>query len=344
MKKEGFDMQHTLTRSLIETLVRGKLSDLQTNPERTTRNLVDMALHFSKGRFQKHFFKISQTMLQDENSPYYQMVYHAVANIKHDRLLQFGMNLGYNSCTYGAQIIRKSEEQYGFNIPWCITLYLNPMVLKHNPEQYHKLLQEGKAFGIYTWHIIANNCLEDFLPIAEMNSDCAFVCFCETSEITESLLTTYSAIHNLMFAVKYNENKIDVFHQLKEQGFLYSTYVYYDDTDVSNILSDDLLCTLNETDSLFAVLIPAQNCSETERAKIIDYVEYRIHNPSYKIIPFEFFYDIQRIDEIISQDSCSACFHPDGSLVSFEAGEIKKTDLNHFTNSLKDILKSAFPK
>ena len=71
-------MQQTLTRSLVETIVRNKLSDLEKNPERTTRNLIDMALHFSKGRFQKNFFNIAQTMLQDENSPYYQLIYQPV--------------------------------------------------------------------------------------------------------------------------------------------------------------------------------------------------------------------------------------------------------------------------
>lgn len=334
-------MQQTLTRSLIETLVRSKLKDLKNSPERTTRNLVDMALHFSKGRFQKRFFEIAQTMLDNENSPYYQMVYHAVANVKQDRLLQFGMNLGYNSCTYGAGIIRKVEQQFGYNVPWCITLELNESMLKNAPEHYHQLLQEGKSLGIYTWHIISHGCMGMFLPIVEMNADCAFSIFCEPDEITESLTTDYEFIQNVMFVIKYSEHETDVFQYLQKQGFLYSAYHYYDDTDVSYIMNDDFLCSLNETGSAFAVLFPSETCSETAKIQVRNYVEDAINSPTYSILPFEFFHYNAKIDSIISDDSCSVWFDKAGNLMT---DNTEVTKLNHFTHSLNDILKAAFPK
>lgn len=105
-------MTNRMTRSLIEQLVRGKLKDLKESPERTTRNLVDMALLFSNGRFQKQFFEIAQEMLHNESSPYYQLIYQMVSNIDTERLLTFGMNVGYNSFTYGAKIIRNTIISY----------------------------------------------------------------------------------------------------------------------------------------------------------------------------------------------------------------------------------------
>ena len=43
------------SRIIIKTFVRTALKDADESPERCTRNLVDMALHFSKGRFQQEF-------------------------------------------------------------------------------------------------------------------------------------------------------------------------------------------------------------------------------------------------------------------------------------------------
>ncbi len=60
-------MEHTISSSLIETFVREKVVTLKENPERASRNMVDLALHFSKDGFQKNFLKIAQRMLQDEN-------------------------------------------------------------------------------------------------------------------------------------------------------------------------------------------------------------------------------------------------------------------------------------
>ena len=336
-------MQHTITRSLIETLVRSKLEDLKNSPERTTRNLVDMALHFSKGRFQKRFFEIAQTMLENENSPYYQMVYHTVANVTDERILNFGMNLGYNSCTYGAKIIRKTEEQYDFNVPWCITLELAKAPLIQSPEHYHQLLQEGKSLGIYTWHIFSHNCMNEFLPIIEMNPECAFFIFCTPTELTESLLDNYSSINNVMFVLQYNEHDTAIYHSLKERELLYSSYMYYNDNNLTDILNNELLCSVNETDSSFFVLISDPICSNETKKQVADYVTNTISFPRYKTLPFDFYYHLNKIDSIISDDSCLAWFDKSGLLLS-ENASVPSEKLNHFTHSLSSILNSAFHK
>ena len=67
-------MNHTISRVLIETVVKKALRDIKDSPERSIRNLVDMALQFSNGRFQKEFFETTQTMLQNEDSAYYLLV------------------------------------------------------------------------------------------------------------------------------------------------------------------------------------------------------------------------------------------------------------------------------
>lgn len=50
-------IDNTLKRTLIETFVRKTLRDIKDSPERGIRNLVDMALNFSKGGFKRGFSK-----------------------------------------------------------------------------------------------------------------------------------------------------------------------------------------------------------------------------------------------------------------------------------------------
>ena len=50
-------MENSMSRILIETTVRQTLKGLQDDPKRSIRNVVDMALHFSDGRFQSRFFR-----------------------------------------------------------------------------------------------------------------------------------------------------------------------------------------------------------------------------------------------------------------------------------------------
>lgn len=75
-----------MSRLLVETVVKKSLKGIKDSPERGIRNLVDMALQFSEGRFQKNFFTMAQIMLQNENSAYYDLVRETVTHTDTDRL------------------------------------------------------------------------------------------------------------------------------------------------------------------------------------------------------------------------------------------------------------------
>lgn len=105
-------MENSMSRFITGSVVKRTLKDIKDNPERSIRNLVDMALQFSGGRFQQDFFTTAQTMLQNENSAYYRLVRDIVSHADTDRLYTFGMNLGYNGCTAGAQRIRENKKNW----------------------------------------------------------------------------------------------------------------------------------------------------------------------------------------------------------------------------------------
>ena len=110
-------MNHDLSRTLIETIVRKTIADIQEAPKRSTRNLVDLALNFADGRFQSQFFASAQAMLQNEDSAYYTLIPDVVASTDTDRLVTFGLNIGYNSCTLGARRIRELSSGSNITFP-----------------------------------------------------------------------------------------------------------------------------------------------------------------------------------------------------------------------------------
>lgn len=48
-------MENSMSRILIETIIKRTLRNIKDNPERGIRNLIDMALQFWKGGFRKIF-------------------------------------------------------------------------------------------------------------------------------------------------------------------------------------------------------------------------------------------------------------------------------------------------
>ena len=82
-------MARDISRTLIETVVRKMLREAKDAPERSIRNLVDMALYFSDGRYQRSFFTVAQEMLRNERSAYYPLLRDVLAKTPAARRLFF---------------------------------------------------------------------------------------------------------------------------------------------------------------------------------------------------------------------------------------------------------------
>lgn len=110
-------MENSMSRILIETTVRQTLYGLKEDSRRSVRYLIDMALQFSQGRFQARFFETAQTWLKNENSAYYALVQDAVSHIETEHLVKLGMNVGYNSCTWGRSESGTTKNAWGSTFP-----------------------------------------------------------------------------------------------------------------------------------------------------------------------------------------------------------------------------------
>lgn len=111
---------------MIEAAVDRGIREMQEDPKRSVRKLADLGRQFSKGRFQKNFFDLSQTLLQDDNSPYYTILSRLTRETNHETLKKFGVNIGYTSWTYGASLIRSYEKEHGYDVPWTVFMHYLP--------------------------------------------------------------------------------------------------------------------------------------------------------------------------------------------------------------------------
>lgn len=336
-------MENSMSRILTEAVVKKALKDIKDSPERGIRNLVDMALQFSEGRFQKSFFSIAQTMLQNENSAYYELVRNVVSYTDTDRLYTFGMNLGYNGCTIGAQHIREHEKNLNCNIPWTVAFQLNEKHFEGNKQKYHDAIREGETLGVYVWMLFAMEHPEITLSFAQDHTDSAFCIFCQAKDLTPTFLDKVSKLYNVMLVVRYEESSFEICNTLRQRGLLYSIWYQYEQKDTETIINGDLFNSVQQLTPVFTALLPEYNCPEAIQDLVYKTVKQARNEQTYCTLLWELQGDNNLIDTIISDDACSVYFDENGDLCTWNQ-KIECEHRNLFHDALLEIFMSGCAK
>lgn len=231
-------MAESMNRIMVKTIVKKAIRDIKTDPERTTRNLIDMALNFADSRFQKEFYSSAQRLLTNENSGYYALVKDTITQINEESLLTFGMNLGYNGLYEGAGKIRKAEGKDGFNIPWTASLTIAEGKVF---DQHHRAIEQGEAMGIHTWQLFSQSGIFECMTLAEKHPDSAFVIFCRSNEISWSVLDYADDLRNIAIVVSFDKDADVVCDMLRVSGILYGISYTYTEKNLPAIESGELL-------------------------------------------------------------------------------------------------------
>ena len=88
-----------LSRAMVESVVDRSLREIVSDPDRSLRKLVDLGNLLAHGRSQKESFSLLSRVLENEGSPYYDMVRRIVQEVDREKLKCFGINLGWESWT-----------------------------------------------------------------------------------------------------------------------------------------------------------------------------------------------------------------------------------------------------
>ena len=328
------------SRIIIKTFVKTALKDADDSPERCTRNLIDMALHFSKGRFQQEFFEMARTMLNNENSPYYPLIEDTLRHMDKEKLIEFGMNLGYNGCTMGAHIVRKIKRTENINVPWL--LFLN--IAASDEElltNYQPIFDQGKELGIYVYFLYTDDDPIKLLPLIKKNPDCAIILMCRSASVTEDFAEAAETVNNMLIGVKYDYNTDSACLVLRDHKLLYSVYRMYTDKDSEEILSGSYARFTEEMHCPFTAVIAESTCSTQISENVYKAVVGARVAQKYRTIPIDLGYDSERVGNIISPPSSVIGFKPDGAIYNLD-NDGKPMTHNIFKESLRDILKESF--
>ena len=331
---------------LIELMLRQMIKKYKDDPKRSVRNLIDMAQNFAKGRFQRRFFEAAYSMLNNEESAYYELVDNVLMNVDTDRLITLGMNIGYNSCTKGAGIIREKEAAENFDIPWSMSLEISPES-EADLTDYIKLVEQGKNLGIYTWMIFADHRPEGFLDIISQQTECAFVLFCEPDIVTEEFLDEISPLKNLMLCIHYTERTEPACEQIHSRAMPCAVYLKYSENNIRQLLDNTVIHRMEHISPMLCVLVAEKDCPTEVQKKAAEYAANARMSQQYPFIVWEYLQDGMTVDTIISDDPCSAYFDGKGYFHSYfhsySDGKYSE-ELNFHNNSFRYILSKAFYK
>lgn len=333
-------MNSNMNRDLIETIVKKALRDVRDSPERNVRNLVDMALLFSTGQFQRQFFEIAQKTLRNEYSAYYPMIRDAAFFVSDQRLLTFGMNLGYNSLIAGADKIRASDMD--FHVPWSIAFEIDGASYWKKSSRYVSFIEEGARLGIFSWLVFTGAEPEKALPLAEAYPNHAFAIFCEPEGITSELVAAAESALNVMFVPRWNEETQNACQTLRDARFLYSVYLQYCKEDEDDIFSGEVFSCAENLHPLFTMLYPSADCAWKTRSKVYERILHVRERQQYKTVPWDLYFDGLYIDNAISRAAHAVWFDRDGyfHMIPDRGNETR----NLFECALKEILRDALPQ
>lgn len=332
-------MENRITHAMIKSMVKKALKDAKEAPERSVRNLVDLGLNFSTGKYQQRFLEVTREMLQDESSAYYRMIRDTVADIDSETLITFGMNIGYNSCTMGARTIRRMEEKEHLNIPWFLSFSIESSVYPVCARQYYSLIDQGMELGIYTYAIFSESFSPEIFSMFEKYSKCAFILFCSAEDISDEFLEQANRLHNLCTVVKESPDSPSVCRTLRQNGLLHGVYTSYSEDSAPDILNGRFLNCTEEYKPPFVFFVPAPSCPEHTQDEIYKYVLNCRQGQEYPSVVMDAMHDGLLVDEIISGNPVLILFLSNGTVITSRDPDPKACD----NMTLRELLKKYLP-
>ncbi len=329
-----------LARAMAETLINKIVIDIKSDPERGLRNIIDLALMVPRGKFSKNLFSIVQRILTDEESAYYTLVKNTISTVDTENLKKFTFNVGYNSCTYGARVIKKETELLGVPIPWSISI--STRYFDGNTETIKKIISEGKELGVYIYLIYGKDCIENSMEeIYRENDDCAFILFMEAEEITD--INKLDGINNILISISGNDCKsmaeaADCLHRYSR---FFACHKFYDDNNMELLTTPQELESAEDFTNSFVFYIPYEECSDKTCSNMKERIRNLRDSQKYAYIPIDIRGDLPEIDDTICKNSYSLCFRKD-KRVSLSNGHVSNKAYDITNCSLVDILKNLY--
>lgn len=286
-------------RILIEGAVSRTMSQLRKDPRRSLRNLVDLGVTFSRGRFQKPFLEMAQTMLENQESAYYDLLELLAGQVDPEHIKTFGINLGYEGLTKGAATIRKMERLEGCNIPWVISLAwgggMDQAAISH-------LIHQGMEQGVFVYGLLGDQVpLVTVQELTERFPRCAFFLMTTGRNILAQPLEPLRACDNLYISVETGEEAMGACEALAGEELFYGVHQTYGD---EGCISPERLESYMDYRPVAVLLLPEDDGAYRLSQSIHQQVKALRMSQKYPFVLAETLGDSLYIDQVISGEGC----------------------------------------
>ncbi|MCR5775080.1 MAG: hypothetical protein K6G42_08355 [Lachnospiraceae bacterium] len=303
------------TRVLIETAVDRGIKDVTNDPKRSLRRLADLGKQYSEGRFQKATFGHITNLLKNDDSPYYTMLENFLATVDHKVIKTFGLNLGYDSWTYGARTIHKESKKRGYMLPWVVQIHFDGTSTEGiDTGDIRVLINRLKPLGVNTYVILLDkgNITPSLCDVIRSNPTCAFILFLNDPVISDEEIKTIKNLGNAVISVNISSSKADsVCRKLKSDRALYVIHYFYSSDETGSLADGDAIDKWLSYGSAFIFLIQ----KDGDKGVAGKFAKRARLDQEYPILIWDLYADIKLVNEIISDIPFIFEIASDGSVV-----------------------------
>ena len=304
------------TKVLIETVVERGIKDITDDPKRSLRRIAELGKQFSEGRVQKASFGHITNLLKNDDSPYYKMLEDFLATVDHSCIKTFGLNLGYDSWTYGARQIRRESESRGYMLPWNVFIhYDNDKPGRLNAGDIGRLIKELKPLGTNTYVLIKEHgpaAEPELLKVISANSECAFFLFVNDGVISAEEAEKIRDLKNVVISVNISaEGAMATCRMLKEMKALYVIHYVYSSDEVDNFTDEKYIGNWLSYGSAFIFLIQ----KDSDKGTGGKFAKNTRMEQEFPILIWDIYADSRLINEMISDMPFIFEIDPDGNVI-----------------------------
>ena len=332
-------------RAVLESILVRYLDEIQRDPKRSIRSLVDLGQVASGHKIQNHFVDLIQQMLTKDDSPYYKMIQNTATLVDHKRLLSFGINFAWNGLTQGTKQIRKQTDKLQCHIPWSLTLRLRQDASSLSQAEYLRLIGEGSKLGICCYFLFPADGESIYLALdlAEQCPDCAFCVV--LPEGFDSCRKLISVPVNVILGL--DSCSIDwkgCVRLLRQRRMLFFLYRYYrTQEEIQEILSGRWAKRIVPYSGLASLLIFDGSAEMAPQAASIARYAYSTRMAQrYPTLMLDFYHDCLYTDNLVSGAPCFVGLTPEGMGTTVREGlEVPIGQTLRPTDSLVNFLQAA---
>ncbi|MBR1724266.1 MAG: hypothetical protein IJ723_04510 [Ruminococcus sp.] len=331
-----------ITKALLRTTIAKALEDIQRDPQRSVRNLVDLGLNFAEGCNQREIFDITQRYLSNEDSAYYRLAENIVGEIDHRKLITYGINFGYNGCTSGARVLREKAAELGIHIPFLLIFTIDDSEDALTPEDIVSAVRQGMELGIYIYALIcATDRYPELLEIAGQFSECAFIYFVNPRRLTRETISRVSELENIVTSVRCDGESdacLEAISAMRAQGCITVAHYEYSPASINAILSNAITDYFSETGAIAGILYAAEGTDLKAQEIVADYTMDIVRSQQYPFFMFEAKHDLTRFEKMFSNVACFVYIKSGGKAhYSSEQTEVEGVTLR--SGTLVDVLR-----